>query len=447
MSTDVPVSSKSDVNEADQPSYSPAYAWYVVAVFLLIVIFGWIDRQLIALLVEPIKHDLGLQDWQIGVLHGFTFAIFFAIAGLPIGYLADKHNRRNILTAGTAVWSLMTAVCGLATSFMGLFFARVGVAVGEATLRPCADSMIADYFPPNRTSLAYSVYMAGITLGIGLAFILGAAAMHALSSVGPIVWPIVGELKLWQATFILVGLLGLPVAALSLTVKEPARRLKAAGGEVSFRRTMSYLKQNWAIYAAYYLGFTFVATAAQAAHAWGATFLIRTFDFQPVSAGLTWGFMVVVFATAGVFFGGFWARSLSKKEDPAAYWKIALYTQILAIPFGLIAFVMPTPLITILMLCPYFFFQSAISAMQPATLMAVTPNEYRGQITAMFTVGAVIFALTVGPTLAGVLNDFLFPGQIRYSLASISATFPVIAALIFWRSIPIYRAAVARMAG
>ena len=213
---------------ATAPWPSPLRAWYAVAVLVLAFVFSFVDRIVIALLVEPIKADLGISDFGIGLLQGFAFALFYALLGIPIGRLSDRVSRRGIIATGIAIWSLMTAACGLARSFFGLFLARVGVGVGEATLSPAAYSMISDYFPREQLGRALGVYQSGALLGAGIAFLVGGAAVQMLSVYDGQVLPVLGEVRMWQLAFFVVGLPGLLVALLMLTVKEPARRGKAS---------------------------------------------------------------------------------------------------------------------------------------------------------------------------------------------------------------------------
>ncbi|MBF8270217.1 MAG: lgoT, partial [Gammaproteobacteria bacterium] len=145
--------------DSDYPN--PAYAWYVVVILFLAYTLAYIDRQIIALLVEPIKHDLQISDTEISLLQGFAFVIFYTITGIPLGRLADRKNRRLIISAGIFLWSIMTAVCGLARNFSNLFLARIGVGIGEACLTPAAYSMIADLFPKPKRGVPISFYAMG----------------------------------------------------------------------------------------------------------------------------------------------------------------------------------------------------------------------------------------------------------------------------------------------
>ncbi len=174
------------------PWPNPKYAWYVVVVLTLANTVSFIDRQILSLLVEPIRADLGLSDTQISILQGFAFVIFYSVMGLPIARLADSKNRKWVIMIGVTVWSAMTAACGLARSFGMLFLARMGVGVGEATLSPSAHSMMSDYFPPEKLSFPMGVFVAGVTTGMGIALIAGAAVIDAIEAWGTLTLPGVG---------------------------------------------------------------------------------------------------------------------------------------------------------------------------------------------------------------------------------------------------------------
>jgi MFS family permease len=206
-------------------SPSPAYAWFVVGVLLLAYTLSFIDRMILSLLVGPIRADLGISDTQMSLLMGFAFAIFYSLLGVPLGWLADRGNRKALIVGGVAAWSLMTAVCGLARGYGGLFLARIGVGVGEATLSPAAYSMLGDYFPRERLGRAMAVYSIGVPLGSGVALVAGAFVVRFVTEGAPVPLPLLGALEPWRLAFLIVGLPGLLVAALiALAIREPARR-------------------------------------------------------------------------------------------------------------------------------------------------------------------------------------------------------------------------------
>ena len=190
------------------------YAWYVVAVLTVAYIFSFVDRQIINLLVEPIREDLQLTDTQISLLQGIAFALFYTLMGIPIARLADVSNRRAIIAVGVFLWSLMTAMCGLAKSFGQLFAARIGVGVGEAALSPPAYSLFTDYFPPGKVTRAIAVFTGGSFLGAGLAYIIGGFVVDFVTRLDVVEVPVFGQIRAWQMAFIVVGLPGILLALL-----------------------------------------------------------------------------------------------------------------------------------------------------------------------------------------------------------------------------------------
>ena len=214
-----------ELSAQEQPGKSLAYPWYIVSLCMVAYIFSFIDRQVITLLIQPIRADLQISDTQFSLLHGLAFALLYATAGIPIARLADSRSRPMIISVGIFVWSLATALCGVAKNFAQLFMARMAVGVGEAALSPAAYSMITDSFPKSRLGMALGVYSSGSFLGGGLAFIIGGAAIALVEQWGAQQVPLIGLVKPWQMTFFIVGLPGILVAALFiLTVRDPERK-------------------------------------------------------------------------------------------------------------------------------------------------------------------------------------------------------------------------------
>ena len=186
-------------SSSSEPDYpNPVFAWYVVVVLFLAYTLSFVERQIMSLLIGPIKRDLMISDTQISLLHGFAFAIFYTILGIPLGRLADRKNRTIIISVGIFLWSFMTALCGLARSFWSLFMTRIGVGVGEATLSPAAYSMISDYFPKEKRGLAISLYSMGVFFGAGMAYILGGLVVKLASQAGITTLPVLGQVRPWQ---------------------------------------------------------------------------------------------------------------------------------------------------------------------------------------------------------------------------------------------------------
>src|SRR5688572_22556260 len=200
------------------------YAWYVVALLTLANISSFLDRQILALLVGFIKRDMHLSDTRVSLLMGLSFAMFYTIFGIIIGRFADTTNRRNIIMTGVAVWSIMTALCAGVKNYTQFFLARMGVGVGEATLSPSGYSIITDYFPKRKLAFAMSVFTLGIFLGSGLALTIGAGLVAKLPKEGTTYIPLLGHIYHWQTLFLVIGLPGLVISLLMLTVREPTRK-------------------------------------------------------------------------------------------------------------------------------------------------------------------------------------------------------------------------------
>src|SRR5437899_5635216 len=235
---------------------NPRYAWYVVAVLTLANVSGFVDSQILTLFVQPIERRFGISDTQMSYLGGLAFAVFFSMLGIPIARWADRSSRRNIMAGGVTLWSLFTAACAMARTFGQLVALRIGVGVGEATLQAPSVSLLADYFPRERLSRAMSVYSLGIFLGSGLAYFIGGWVVGLVGIQGTWTIPVIGTIEPWQSIFLAVGLPGFLVAALFLTVREPARRnVDQAGRYLPFRALVDYVVANKTSYLTHGVGF------------------------------------------------------------------------------------------------------------------------------------------------------------------------------------------------
>ena len=197
------------------PSMAPAetpelsnyrYEWYVVLVLAACYALSFVDRQILSLLVGPIKHDLHISDTRIGLLQGLAFSVLYTFMGLPLGRWADSANRRNLIMGGVLAWSALTTFCSAAKSFLALFLARIGVGIGEASLSPSTYSMVADYFPRERFGVALSVLYMGVFVGSSLALMVGGTTVDLLARTPLVTVPLLGLVASWRLTFVIVGL-------------------------------------------------------------------------------------------------------------------------------------------------------------------------------------------------------------------------------------------------
>lgn len=423
------------------------YAWYTVSVLTVCYTLSFIDRQIFGLLVGPIKAEFGVSDTQIGLLSGLAFSLFYTLVSLPLGRLVDRYSRRIIIGAGVFFWSLMTAACAVAPGYGGLFLARMGVGIGEATLAPAAVSMISDSFPNDRLGSAMSLYGIGIYLGSGLALLLGGAVIAAVSQIPAITLPVFGEIASWRATFMIVGLPGLFIAFWALSLREPARKntLKAMDGQtaqLTLRETLVEVGKRWQAVAGIALGLMFQAVALYSYMLWSPATLQRTFDWSPQVTGLVMGIVVLIGGTAGMLAGGrFSDRGLRGGRRDAALRVAALSSLGGFAVFAILGLALQNDWATV----SVFFLGVILLAMPAGSCYAaaqmVFPNQVRGQVMALILFIANLGGLTMGPLLPGLLNDYVFrdEGALGVSLGITLAASTLAAALVFGWARPAYR--------
>lgn len=416
-----------------------AYAWYVVIVLLIAQMFSFLDRMIMGLLVGPIRASFEISDTQYSLLAGLAFSLFYAAMGLPLARIADLGNRRNLISIGIAVWSFMTAVCGLAHSYWTLFAARVGVGVGEATLGPAAYSMITDYFPKTLLGRALSVYMIGVTLGSGFAYMVGGAVVGYVENMDQIVLPVLGEMEGWQLTFFIVGLPGLFVAALvALTVREPER--KGVSDDIAdppLRDVVRYILDRRRAYAGHIVGVSVFIMVVYALNLWGPTYFIRLFDYSRPQAGWVFGLIMIGAGSAGLLLAGTVADQMMSRGIKDAYLKVILFSMVAMTPCAIaLGFVSDDRLAMIFMSLAIFFsaFQGGITG---GALQLMTPNQMRGQVMALYLLTANLIGLGLGPTVIALATDYVFgyDAAIGKSIALCAAILCPVAAGILWRSL------------
>lgn len=429
--------------EAAEEAYpNQAYGWYVVGVLVLAYTFSFIDRQILSLLVGPMKHDLDLSDTQVSLLLGIAFAVFYAFMGLPIGRLVDRRNRVGIIALGVTAWSLMTALSGTAKVYWQLFVYRMGVGVGEAALTPAAYSIISDYFPPKRLGIAIGVYGIGVYIGAGLALVVGSFAIGWATHIGDVTLPIIGHVFSWQLVFFVVGLPGLLVALWVWTLREPARRghMRREAGtdgvmrdvEVPFREVVAYFRANAAAYFSINLCFSFLAIMAYGTSAWVPTFFVRTYGWTPAEIGRAYGLIIMVFGTLGVVAGGALGDFVCSRGYRNGRIWVMFATGIITLPFAIAFPLMDNPMISLALIAPASFFATFTTGVGPAALLDMMPNQMRGFSAAVSGLMVNLIGLGLGPTLIALVTDYVFKDEhmLRYSLAVVPPVVLVIASIL-----------------
>ncbi|MDR5749647.1 MULTISPECIES: MFS transporter [unclassified Caballeronia] len=431
----------------DVPDIGAGRSWYAVGVLLVAYIFSIMDRQILTLLVGPIQATLHVSDTLMGVLHGFTFAAFYALMGLPIARIIDRGDRRLIIAIGIALWSLATAAGGLATEYWHLLLARIGVAVGEAVLLPGAVSLIADLFPANRRGRAMSVFGASGPFGSGAGLIAGGLIL-GIFTLAPPVLPGFGALHPWQATMMALGLPGLVVALCMLFVTEPRNARDPSGSAapaarvgVSVAAVRQYIGQNRRTMLCLMLGAGFFYTCVYGWSTWVPTYFVREFGWKYSEIGKALGLLLAFVGPVGAIFGG-WLGDFWKRRGVAhGYLRVALVASVgLAVStLGMAATHDPRialVFVGLLSLFSFFLFGAGPSAIQE-----VTPAPMRGQCAALYTGLLNLLGAGCGPVAVGALTDYVLrnPAAIGHSIAIVCVVFGAIACVLFRYGFQSYR--------
>lgn len=428
------------------------YAWYVVFILMVCYALSFVDRQILSLLVGPMKRDLAISDTRIGLLQGIAFALFYSLMGLPLGRIADSRNRRNVIIVGVVLWSFLTCVCSAARSFWSLFLARMGVGVGEATLSPSAFSLISDYFPKEKLGMALSVYSMGIFIGSGLALIAGGSVVDAVTRMPAVALPLLGNVAPWRFTFLIVGAPGLAIALLLYTVREPIRRqlMLASNGapaRLQFHEVVAELRMRWKSVMGISIGMVFQSMCTFAFVAWAPTFLQRIHGWSAGQAGRALGSIILIFGCLGMSVGGRLCDYWQKKGVLEAPLRVAVVSSIgTGILFAL-AMTAKQADWTMVMLVPALFFLALPIGSSYAALQLIFPNQVRGQVSALFLLILNMGGLGLGPLLPGLLNDYVFRNEkmIGPSLAITISTASALMLFTFRASYRPYRIDYERM--
>lgn len=402
--------------------HRPRYAVYGLCVLIVAYILAFIDRQVLNLLVEPLKHDLGLSDLQVGLLQGPAFGLCLALAGLPIGRLVDTRRRVTVLAVGVAVWSLMAAGCGLAPGYAMLLACRIGVGAGEATMTPSAYSLIGDWFSPRRQGVAAGLYSMGAYVGGGLALILGGALLKHL--------PASEATPAWRLAFLATAAAGVPVALWVATMREPLRR-DAASTTVAptLREARAWFagpggRGALAVNAAV----TFAAMASYAISAWTPSALIRAFHLAPHAVGLRFGLTVITAGVAGSLSAGFVGDALRARGlRDGRLWTLGL-AALLAIPLAASATRAPSPDQVFLLLWPLIFLVTMAVGSGPASLQEITPARMRGLQHALAVLAVNLIGLGLGSPIVAAVTDLVLRDEAKVGQALALAA-PVMLAL------------------
>ncbi len=376
-----------------------------------------------SVLIGPIRQDFNISDFQYSLLHGFAFSMFYITLGLPIARLADKYPRFNIISIGVLLWSFMTCICGFTKNFISLFLARMGVGVGEAALSPAAFSILSDIYPKEKLPQATAIYSLGITIGGGLAYILGGIVYEYFATVNLDAFLFFGSLQPWQMTFFAVGLPGFLIALCLKCLPEPPRTLNQTPSYTeennsSIYDVLEFFKSNWQVYIGIIGSMSLMSVLGYGIMAWYPELLIRIYNIDRSLAGSHFGLVFIVAGSAGALLGGWLCSRLISRGVIDAPVRIIICVSILwAIP-TLIAPFSNSSELAMIMAWPIVFFLNSYFGIGVSAIVLATPYDMRAQASAILLFFTNLFGLTFGPTAVAILTDFIFRGD-EYLWASL----------------------------
>ncbi len=412
-----------------------AYAWAVVAILCIGSVVSMLERQVINLLVEPLKVDLAISDTQISILQGFAFAIFYAAMALPIGRMIDARSRVQVIVWGCVIFSLATFSCGLATGFLMLVVARTFVGVGEATLTPAGMSLLGDYFPPEKLGRAVGLFIGSTYAGSGLSLIIIGGVLGWLGNQPDFVLPVIGAVKDWQLAFMLAALPGFVFVALLSLVREPPRSSnsgEAVGEAVPLSETFAFIGRNLALVIPLFLGIPLLAAANFAMNAWVPTFFIRTYGWEASAIGPVFGLMVILCGTGGTVAGGVLSDWMAGRGVRQPGLIVPVVTALIAAPFVVAFPLAGSSAASLWLLVPAMFFGAMPFGAGTAGIVAFAPNRMRGQMVAIYMLIATLIGTGGGPWVIAMWTDSVLgdPMLIRWSIAVVASTLFVAGAAI-----------------
>ena len=414
---------------------SLSYAWYVVGVLTLIYAVSFVDRQIFSLIVGPLRRDLHISDTQVSLLIGFSFAVFYTFFGILIGRLTDLYSRRAIIAIGLFLWSALTTGCGLARTFPEMLSLRMGVGVGEAALSPAAYSLITDYFPRQRLATAISVYSMGIYVGSGLSYLLGGLVLRFASTQA--IWnvPLLGAIRPWQLIFLTIGLPGIALVPLLLTVREPAsNRANRTRQTHTIGRVFAYIFENRRTFLLHNIGFGLLSLSSYAAGAWVPEFYRRHFHWKVQTAGIIYGVIVAVFGCLGITGAGRLADYVRSTGRANATLQVGTWVAVASVPISCLLYLAPSATWATIWLIPSVMLAAAPFGVAPAAIQQMMPASMRGQASAIYLFVLNMIGLGAGPSAVAVFTQYVFKRDdaIQYSLAIVASLSCAFAAVLLY---------------
>lgn len=431
-----------------RPTASSARGWILVLALLVAYAISFVDRQIINLLVHDIRRDLAIDDTRIGLLQGPAFGVFYALLGLPLGWLADRVHRLRLIAAGMLLWTTMTILGGFADNFAMLFVSRIGVGIGEAALVPAAVSLLADSFSPRDRALPLAVFTSGVSLGSGLALVLGGVLIGWAAQLqgGPGVPELLADRAQWQLVLILAGALGVPLALALAFLPEPLRAADGGSGTGDTGLT-AYLGAHRRLFGAMLGGAALLYIFANALSAWLPSLFERGFGWTPAFAGGRIGWLILPGALVGNVLSGLAARWREHAGHRDGALQVMVVGALLLVPLAALAPLATTVGLAQAGIAAIYFGIALCFGIATTAFAAVTPPGLRGRMTALYLTVGNLMGLGIGPPLVGAILDRGIgdPQQVGTALALVGSASALPGALLLLLALRWHRQAAARI--
>ena len=397
-------------------------AWWMLAVLFSLYVFSFVDRYITTMLMPDIKGSLNLTEFEMGLILGPAFAIVYAVFGIPLGWAADRYSRRWVIFIGACVFGMATFLSGYANTFVALLLARIAVGIGEASLSPAANSLLASRFPRHMLTTVMSIYTMGVKVGSAGAFALG-GVLIALAGGWVVAHEQLGGLEPWQLVYMLTGLPAVLLAVLVFTFKDPPRReLPRAIGEKP-PAILPFMMANKALFIPMLVGFSLVAVCTYSLTSWAPTYLNRHFDMRPEHYGPILG--AISMAAALTLAGkGMFVDFLYKRGMKDAHLRFYTWLLIGSLPVVAVLFFIPDPIVFMICYGGLQIVAIPIMAYVSAAMQLIVPPSLRGRITGVFLLCLNGLGGGLGPVVVGGLTDGVFrdPAKVGWSLAVVICT-------------------------
>ncbi len=406
-------------------NFTPALRAYTVGLLTFIYTANYVDRQIVAILLQSIKLDMGLSDTQLGLLSGLAFAIFYATLGIPIAYLADRVSRKKIIIVSLSLFSVMTIICGFTQNFIQLLLARIGVGVGEAGTSPPSHAMIADMYAPNERATPLAIFALGINIGLLVAFLVGGWVNHHYG---------------WRTAFQVVALPGLLLVVIAMfTLRDPPRGLsdgQEAQKAPPLGEVARYILHNKTL-RQLIIGSTLVVTVGYGAIAWLPTYFVRVHAMTTIEVGQILALLIGIGGGIGTALGGHFADRLGKRDVRWNLWLIVILA-LVGLPFSVGAYLATDATLAIILLA----FPVSVGALYfgptLAMLHTLVRPEMRSLASAILLFINNIIGLGLGPLMIGVLSDYF---STDYGARALPYAMVTSALLALWASVHLWLAA------